>query len=139
MELPSSRHGDKHPKGHNLMNELLKGIVSAFADMIESKLVGLNSSTDLNLTDWVEEAIDLSAVENGGIENAAAQDGVMEFSENELELQVDPDEWRNWLVAGATGYTDRQEQQTEDGDAPVNNNNETNVENNQESKDNVQD
>ena len=123
MRLPSTKAGDKHPKGFNMLNDLLRGVVSDFAGMIDSRLDDANTTTgsvvqDLELTDLVEEAVDLSVVEDSN-----AHERSVEPMEDELEVQVSPDEWKNWLREATTGGIDGSETLTDD-DEPMENNNE---------------
>ena len=128
MVLPPSRVGDKHPKGYKLMNDLLRGVVSEFAKMIDARLEEADTTEesviqDLELTDIVEETLNLSAVEDKSHDDSSAQDGSAESMEDELEVGVSPDEWKNWLREATAGGTDGPEVLT-DEDEPMENNNE---------------
>ena len=128
MVLPSSKAGDKHPKGYKLMNDLLRGVVSEFARMIDSRLDEANTTTgsviqDLELTDLVEEAVDLSVIEDKSPEDSNAHERSVEPMEDELEVQVSPEEWKNWLREATTGGIGGSETLTDD-DEPMENNNE---------------
>ena len=96
--------------------------------MLDARLDEANTTTgsviqDLELTDLVEEAVDLSVIEDKRPEDSNDHDRSVEPMEDELEVQVSPDEWKNWLREATTGGIGGSETLTDD-DEPMENNNE---------------